>query len=73
VGFFGLVTLPPLVDEDEDLGDSFAAYHEAGAWLLLAMVGLHAAAALFHHFVRRDTVLLDMLRVDRSRSDRAIR
>jgi len=61
VGFFGLVTLPPLVDEDEDLGDSFAAYHEAGAWLLLAMVGLHAAAALFHHFVKRDNVLRAML------------
>jgi cytochrome b561 len=61
VSFFGLVTLPPLVGQDEDLGDDLAEYHEAGAWLLLALVGVHAAAALFHHFVKRDNVLRAML------------
>lgn len=61
VSFFGLVSLPPLVEPDEDLGDSFAEYHEAAAWLLLGLVGVHAAAALFHHFVRRDHVLRAML------------
>lgn len=61
VSFFGLVSLPSLVEPDEDLGDTFAEYHEAGAWLLLGLVGVHAAAALFHHFVRRDRVLRAML------------
>lgn len=61
VSFFGLVSLPPLVEPDEDLGDSFAEYHEAAAWLLLGLVGVHAAAAFFHHFVRRDRVLQAML------------
>ena len=31
------------------------------AWLLLAAVGAHVAAALWHHFVRRDQVLTAML------------
>jgi cytochrome b561 len=35
--------------------------HELVAYLLVALVALHALAALFHHFVRRDNVLNAML------------
>ena len=35
----------------------FYAVHKVGAWCLIGLVSLHATAALFHHFVRRDTVL----------------
>ena len=48
-------------EQDEDLGDSFAEYHEEAAWLLLGLIGVHAAAALFHHYVKRDNVLRAML------------
>lgn len=61
VSFFGLATLPPLLEPDEDLGDAFEEYHEEAAWLLLGLVGVHAAAALHHHFVCRDNVLRAML------------
>jgi cytochrome b561 len=37
------------------------AAHEFVAYLLVSLVALHAAAALFHHFVRRDNVLKAML------------
>jgi cytochrome b561 len=37
------------------------AAHELVACLLVALVALHAGAALFHHFVRRDNVLKAML------------
>ncbi len=69
VNFFGLVTLPPLVGADEDLADDLGDYHAAAAWLLLALIGIHAAAALFHHVVKRDDVLNAMLpaRLDRRR------
>jgi cytochrome b561 len=30
-------------------------------WVLLALVGLHAAAALYHHVVRHDGTLKRML------------
>lgn len=38
-------------------------HHTAGAFVLWALILIHAAAALFHHFVRRDDVLRRMLPV----------
>lgn len=60
VHLFG-VTLPALVATDEDLADSLLTWHQDVAWVLLALVSLHVAAALFHHFVLRDGVLRMML------------
>jgi cytochrome b561 len=60
VHLFGL-TLPALVNADEDLADSLQTWHVDAAWALLAMVLLHVSAALWHHFVRRDGVLRRML------------
>lgn len=57
------IQLPSLVHHDGDLAASLAQLHEGIAWGLLALIGLHSLAALFHHFVRRDTVLLDMVRL----------
>jgi cytochrome b561 len=31
------------------------------AYALFALAGLHAAGALYHHFVRRDGILLRMM------------
>ncbi len=39
----------------------FVEAHEFGAKALLALIGLHAGAALFHHLVLRDGVLQRML------------
>ena len=54
-------TLPALVGSDEDLADALTLWHIDVAWLLLALVTVHALAALWHHFVRRDGVLRMML------------
>jgi cytochrome b561 len=35
--------------------------HELGGWMLLALIGIHAAAALFHWLILRDGVLQRML------------
>jgi cytochrome b561 len=56
VHFFGLA-LPALVAPDFDLADQLLLWHQNAAWTLLALVVLHVAAALWHHFVRRDAVL----------------
>lgn len=58
---FGLVALPRLIERDRDLADLLQAWHERVAIALLCLVGLHVAAALFHHLVRRDGVLRSML------------
>lgn len=60
VDLFGL-SLPALVAPDEDIGDELLAWHVRAAWALLALGALHAAAALWHHFVLRDSLLMSML------------
>jgi cytochrome b561 len=50
-------TIPPLVARDVALVGIFRGAHEIGAWCLFALAGLHAAAALVHHFILRDDVL----------------
>jgi cytochrome b561 len=60
VHLFGL-TLPALVAADDDLADTLQTWHVDAAWVLLALVLLHIAAALWHHFVLRDGTLRMML------------
>ena len=61
VNFLGLFDLPLLIGKNADLGDSLELWHFRAAVTLGAVVAMHAAAALWHHFVRRDGVLLAML------------
>lgn len=59
IPFFGASwTLPLTVDMP--LGRSLKNIHEAGANLVFAAVGLHAAAALWHQFVLKDGLLQRM-------------
>jgi len=60
VPFFGL-ELPALVGKSEDLAKWFKDIHETTATVGYFLVGLHAAAALYHHYVRRDNTLRRML------------
>lgn len=53
-------TIPPVVPVHLGYAQLFQGFHEVGSWCLVAVVGMHAAAALFHHFVRRDDVLETM-------------
>jgi cytochrome b561 len=50
-------SIPPLVAKDAALVRIFHGVHEIGAWCLFALAGLHAAAALVHHFILRDDIL----------------
>ena len=53
--------LPALIAKNRELAEQIHDWHELAGWLLLALIGLHAAAALYHHFVLRDGVLRRML------------
>ncbi len=70
---FGRIPWPhlPIFTDVEDKGpveDAMKAVHAYAAWLLIAIVSVHAAAALRHHFVKRDDVLRRMLpRLSRAR------
>ncbi|HRD66017.1 MAG TPA: cytochrome b [Candidatus Competibacter sp.] len=61
VVYLGILPLPDLIGADERLADWLRALH---AWLnyaLLGVVAAHAGAALKHHFIERDDVLVRML------------
>ncbi|MGE5115491.1 MAG: cytochrome b [Betaproteobacteria bacterium] len=60
VSFLGLFTLPDLVGRDDTLFRALIAAHRWAAWALVALVVVHAGAALFHHVVRRDDTLRRM-------------
>lgn len=57
----GPLTLPTLCGSDPDLADRLEDFHRWTAWTLMSLVGVHAAAAFWHHFVSRDAVLRAML------------
>jgi cytochrome b561 len=59
VPYFGL-TLPPLVSPNEDLAELIEEIHETAGTVGYWLIALHAAAALFHHYVRRDDTLRRM-------------
>jgi cytochrome b561 len=53
--------VPALFESDDAIRHLFEEAHELGANALLALIGLHAGAALFHYFFLRDGVLQRML------------
>jgi cytochrome b561 len=61
IDFFGLAALPPLLPENSPLGRELGDVHIWTSYVLLGFLGLHVAAALYHHFWLRDRVLRRML------------
>ncbi|MEO7885334.1 MAG: cytochrome b [Polaromonas sp.] len=60
IPFFGL-QLPALMGENKDAAGWIKDIHEAGATAGYFLVGLHALAALYHHYLLRDNTLARML------------
>jgi cytochrome b561 len=61
VVYLGLLPLPDLVGKDKAMADMLRGLHITLNFTLLALVCVHAVAALKHHFVDRDAVLTRML------------
>ena len=60
IPFFGL-ELPALVGPDKAFAGAVKEIHETIGTIGYYLVGLHAAAALYHHYFLRDDTLLRML------------
>jgi cytochrome b561 len=59
--WFGVLPLPDLVGKDKELGDMLLEVHKVLNYLLFGLVLAHIGAALKHHFVERDDVLVRMI------------
>ena len=59
--FFGLVHVPQFTSPDKAAAAAYEDRHIFFAYVLLALVALHVAAAAFHQFVRCDRVVARMI------------
>lgn len=64
VSLFGLITLPSIAAPKARWALTAGDVHATAMWVLLALVAMHAAAALYHHVVRHDATLRRMLPVE---------
>ena len=60
VTLFGWFQFPALVAENQDLHEALEEVHETLFFLLLAVAVVHILAALYHHFVLKDSALRRM-------------
>lgn len=60
IPFFGL-HLPALIGQSKDMAEFIKEIHETVATAGYFLIGLHAAAALYHHYVVGDNTLQRML------------
>jgi len=61
VKLFGVLPYPSISPVGSSVGHEMGDIHGYLAWVLLALIGLHVAGALFHRFVLKDDVLQRML------------
>lgn len=59
--WFGLFEIQLPIVESEHYAELFEELHETGGTIGYFLIGLHAVAGLYHHYVRRDDTLKRML------------
>jgi len=66
VDVFGWFTVPATLTFDKQQADLIGKIHQATAWAMMGLAGLHAGAALKHHVIDKDITLLRMFGITRS-------
>jgi cytochrome b561 len=61
ISFFYLFPMPMLASDNRAAGKAIDGLHQAMEWTLLAVIGLHVAAAMVHIFVYRNRIMQRML------------
>jgi cytochrome b561 len=59
--FFSLFSLPRIIDIDAPWRRPIGELHNDVAWLIVALVGLHALAVLYHHYFLKDRLWARMI------------
>jgi cytochrome b561 len=58
---FGMFQLPPIWDQDRALSERLFVVHGLMGAAIACLAAAHIGAALYHHFVRKDRVLMRMI------------
>lgn len=58
--WFGVLSIPSPLGHAPQAAQTLAGVHECLAWVILALVGLHTLAALYHRVILRDDTLARM-------------
>ncbi len=66
VNYFGLGSVPLLMDKNDGLAEIFERVHETLSNLLIVLFVLHVLGALKHHFINKDDTLRRMIMPSRS-------
>ena len=61
IEIFNWFSLPAILSEDDQRADWAGDIHELLAYGFITLVGVHALAALYHHFIIKDITLRRML------------
>jgi cytochrome b561 len=59
--WFGLFSVPQFTSVDKAAANAYEERHILFAYILLALIVLHVAAAAWHHFIKRDRVTMRMV------------
>lgn len=60
IPFYGL-SLPSLIVENHDLAELIEEVHEIVGTIGYVLIAIHTLAALFHHYILKDTTIIKML------------
>jgi cytochrome b561 len=61
ISMFGLFTLPDLIEKNADLSKAAQLVHYYAAFILSGLIVSHVLAALYHHYILRNVILVRML------------
>jgi cytochrome b561 len=61
VPIYGLFNVPSIWPENRALSEQLLSIHKVVGISIAVVAAMHIGAALFHHFVRKDRVLVRMI------------
>ena len=62
VNVFGMFIIESSLEKNSSLAGLFHGVHTIGVWAFIAVIVMHVGAALYHHFIRKDNVLMRMIK-----------
>lgn len=60
ITLFGTLSMPDL-PANNGIAKQFRRFHEIVVWVFIGLLSVHVLAALFHHFIKRDSTIKRML------------